>query len=173
MEQHFLDYDTPIAKYTEFKVLVNNSGSSTKKIFEIKVGDVVLYSELIDGESSDWYNGYILTDNVTFKLSEIEGPTITHPGLSTDNGYWVSAYYIYGPNEEDIESLDSGDKIPTGYKFGFTIYIFAADPSETITVTITMGGETIKTATIPYVESGYTLVDDAFVATDDIVVTVA
>ena len=168
-----LPYDSQIDKYTMFKVFVSNNGSSTKKIFEIKAGDVVLYSELISGNSTAWFNGYILTDDVTFYLSEIEGPTITHPGMNIDAGYWVSAYYIYGPNEEDIESLDSGDKIPTGYKFGFTIYIFADDPSETITLTISMGGETIKTVVVPWVEDGYTLVDDAFVATDNIVVTVA
>ena len=92
--------------------------------------------------------------------------------MNSEAGYWVSAYYIYGPNEEDIESLESGDKIPTGYKFGFTIYIFG-DSSDTITLTISMGGETIKTVVVPWVEDGYTLVDDAFVATGDIVVTVA
>ena len=172
--ESMISFDNSADKYTTFKVFVNNENSSSKKIFEIIADSKVLYTELINANTSDWYFGYILTDNVTLKLSEIEGPTIEHPGLSTDDGYWVSAYYIYGPNEEDTESLDSGDKIPTGYHFGFTIYLLTDDPSETINITISMGGEVIKTATIPYVESGgYTLVDDAFIATDNIVVTVS
>ena len=127
----------------------------------------------MNGNSSEWFEGYVLTANFNLKLSEIEGPTIEHPGMNVSEGYWVSAYYIYGPNEEDTESLDSGDKIPTGYKFGFTIYLFTEDPSGTIDLTIYIGGVEVKTATIPWAESGYTLVDEAFVATADILVSVA
>ena len=157
-------------KYTMYKVTINNY-TENNKVFKITSGTDTVYSTIINADTNDSTNYMILTSDVVISISDIEGPTVTHPGLSIDNGYWVSVGYIYG--DGDSMSVASGEKIPTGFKFEVVVYILAEDQTTKFDVTIKIGTETVKTETASFNESGYIIKGDNLIATDDILVTIA